>query len=160
MWVFDASSIIYGWDNYPPTQFPPLWDWMAIQIEANHLVIPRVAFEEVDGKIPECGRWLREHNLQQLPVNNAVIAEAMHIKRLLGIVGDSYHPKGVGENDIFIIATAKVHQSPLVSNEGMQNNLPNQLSKCKIPRVCLFPEVQVRCLNFIAFIKESEAIFG
>lgn len=160
MWVFDASSIIYGWDNYPPSQFPPLWGWMATQIEANQLVMPKVAFEEVDAKIPDCGQWLRGHNLQQLPVDNAVIAEALRIKGLLGIVGDRYHPKGVGENDIFIIATAKVHQSPLVSNEGMQNNLPNELSKCKIPRVCLLPAVQVRCLNFIAFIKESQAVFG
>lgn len=160
MWVFDASSIIYGWDNYPPSQFPPLWAWLATQIEGKQLVMPGVAYEEVNAKLPDCGRWPREHNLQQLPVNNAVIAEARRIKGLLGIVGDHYHPRGVGENDIFIIATAKAHQSPLVSNEGMQNNQPNELSKCKIPRVCLFPEVQVRCLNFIAFIKESGTVFG
>lgn len=160
MWVFDASSIIYGWDNYPPSQFPPFWNWMTTQIEANHLVMPSVAFKEVNDKIPECGQWLRAHNLQQLTVNNAITAEAVRIKGLLGIVGDNYHPKGVGENDIFIIATAKVYQCPLVSNEGMQNNLPNLLSKCKIPRVCLFPDVQIRCINFIEFIKESGAIFG
>ena len=47
MQVFDASSMIYAWDNHPERQFPPLWKWMALQIEGNELVMPSVAFDEV-----------------------------------------------------------------------------------------------------------------
>ena len=32
MQTFDASSMIYAWDNYPIEQFPPLWDWMGVQV--------------------------------------------------------------------------------------------------------------------------------
>ena len=47
MKVFDASSIIHAWDDYPFEQFPPLWDWMSEQIDAGEIVIPRVALDEV-----------------------------------------------------------------------------------------------------------------
>jgi uncharacterized protein DUF4411 len=158
--VFDASSMIYAWDNYPVRQFPPLWKWVAEQIEQNRLVMPRVAFEEVADKTPDCGDWLRENKLEQLEISNTIIQGSMRIKDLLGIVDDNYHPKGVGENDIFIIATAWVHKAELVSDEERQPTLPNIPSKRKIPAVCAMKEVDVRCMNFIEYIKDSDEIFG
>ena len=134
MRVFDASSMIYAWDNYPIGQFPGLWEWLAIQIEAKELVIPSVAFEEVQNKEPDCGQWLKDNNLEQLPINNAILQDAKRIKGLLGIVGDSYHAKGVGENDILIIATARLHGAELVSDEERQNYLPKIPSKRKSPQ--------------------------
>jgi hypothetical protein len=50
MQVFDASSIIYAWDNYPIRQFPGLWEWMVKQIEDEKLAIPSIAFDEVEKK--------------------------------------------------------------------------------------------------------------
>lgn len=158
MQVFDASSMIYAWDNYPVRQFPPLWEWMAIQIEEKELVMPSVAFEEVSNKMPDCGEWLKHNDLKQLAISNAILQDALHIKGLLGIVDDKYHPKGVGENDILIIATAHVHRAELVSNEGRQQ-LPPILAKRKIPAVCAMPQVSVPCINFIEFIKSSDVIF-
>jgi predicted nucleic acid-binding protein len=115
MQLFDASSIIYAWDNYPIRQFPGLWAWMAEQIAERTVVMLTVAFDEVENKIPECAAWLMNNHIEQLPVNNAIIQKALVIKRILGIVGDNYHSKGVGENDIFIIAAASVNQLRLVS---------------------------------------------
>ena len=158
MQVFDASSIIYAWDNYPIRQFPGLWEWMATLIEEKSLVMPSVAFEEVANKTPECGKWLNDNDLEQLEISNSIVQDAMRIKGLLRIVGDDYHAKGVGENDIFIIATARAHDAELVSNEGRQKS-PDKLSKRKIPAVCDMKEVDVRCLNFLEFIKRSDEIF-
>lgn len=53
MQVFDASSMIYAWDNYPVRQFPGLWQWIASQIKVEALVMPSVAFDEVAHKTPE-----------------------------------------------------------------------------------------------------------
>ena len=156
--IFDASSMIHAWDNYPVRQFPGLWEWLATQIEAKMLVMPNVAFEEVVHKTPDCGDWLRDNILERLDISNAVVQEAIRIKKLLGIVGDGYHPKGVGENDILIIATACVHRSELVSDEGRQK-LPDILAKRKIPAVCAMPDVSVSCINFIDFIKRSNVVF-
>jgi hypothetical protein len=158
MQVFDASSVIYAWDNYPISQFPGLWEWLAEQIKKNKLVMPRVAFDEVENKTPECGAWLKDNSIGLIDINNVILQEAVRIKKLLGITGDSYHVKGVGENDIFIIATASVHNSELVSNEGRQK-LPDILAKSKIPVVCAMQGVAVPCVNFIEFIKESGAVF-
>jgi len=159
MRVFDASSMIYAWDNYPLGQFPGLWEWMAGQIESKELVMPSVAFEEVSHKTPECGEWLKENNLEQLAISNAILQDAKRIKGLLGIVDDNYHPKGVGENDILIIATARQHGAELVSDEERQTNLPQVSSKRKIPAVCAMQTVSVSCINFIDYIKASGAVF-
>ncbi len=160
MQAFDASSMVYAWDNYPIRQFPGLWEWLAEQIATKILVMPDVALEEVSKEAPECGQWLEENDIKKIHVNNAIIQDAMRIKGLLGIVGDSYHPKGVGENDILIIATARAHGAKLISDEGKQNQLPDKMAKRKIPAVCDLDKVSVPCISFVEYIKRSDAIFG
>ena len=160
MLVVDASSIIYAWDNYPIRQFPGLWGWMAEQFADKHLVMPRVAYDEVNNKAPECSAWLKDVNTELFEITNAIIREALKIKALLGISSGNYHSKGVGENDIFIIATASVNTVGLVSDEGRQPKLPDIAGKRKIPAVCTMDEVGVQCMSFIEFIKQSEVVFG
>lgn len=159
MQAFDASSMIYAWDNYPLTQFPGLWDWIAKQIEAENLVMSSVAFEEVENKTPDCAIWLKEHNLSRLDMTNEILQEAIRIKELVGIVNDRYHSKGVGENDLLIIATAKIHDVELVSDEKRQLAPLNEPTKRKIPAVCAIPAVSVSCVNFLEYLKRSGAVF-
>jgi predicted nucleic acid-binding protein len=159
MQIFDASSMIYAWDNYPVRQIPGLWKWMAIQIEEKKLAMPSVAFDEVAHKTPDCVEWLRDNDLQKLEITNTILQDAMRIKQLLGIVGDKYHARGVGENDILIIATVRAHRAELVTDEERQPTLPREPSKRKIPAVCGMEEVAVPCINFIEFIKRSDEIF-
>lgn len=159
MRVFDASSMIYAWDNYPIGQFPGLWEWMAGQIESKQLVMSSVAFEEVGHKVPECSEWLKDNDLELLPVTGAILQGAMEIKASLGITGDAYHAKGVDENDLIIISTARSKGAELVSDEAKQPGPIQVPSKRKIPAVCAMPKVSVPCTNFIEFIKASGAIF-
>jgi hypothetical protein len=159
MQVFDASSMIYAWDNYPVGQFPGLWDWLEGEIENRNLMMPKVAFQEVKQKTPECAKWLKARNIVLLAPDSSIVGEALHIKALLGVAGDQYHPKGVGENDLFIIATARVHGGELVSDERRQTKVPLDPSKKKIPAVCAMDEVAVPCLSFIEFLKRSHEVF-
>ena len=156
--VFDASSMIYAWDNYPVRQFPGLWEWMATQIADEKIVMPTVAFDEVSHMAPECGEWLRDNGLVRLAITNPVLQDALRFKNLLGIQGDKYGA-GVDENDLLIIATARKHKSELVSDERRQPDLPKQKHNFKIPAVCAMPEVGVYCINFIQYLKRSEAVF-
>lgn len=158
MRVFDASSMIYAWDNYPIQQFPGLWEWMANQIGQGELAMPSVALDEVAHKAPECAEWLKACDLEVLEISNAILQDAMRIKNLLGVVGDKYHPKGVDENDLLIIATAASRNAELVSDESKQK-LPDIPAKRKIPAVCSMNEVGVACISFIEYIKLSGAVF-
>jgi predicted nucleic acid-binding protein len=160
MQAFDASSIIYGWDNYPIQQFPKLWNWMATQIQDKEIAMSVVAVSEVQGKTPDCCTWLKDNDLEQWPVGNNEIQEALRIKDLLGIVGDQYHVNGVGENDIIIISTCRLRGVGLVSDEKRQQVAPSIPAKRKIPSVCGMPTVGVACSNFLDFIKQSGEVFG
>jgi hypothetical protein len=158
--TFDASSIIYAWDNYPPEQFPPLWQWIAEKITSDAFSIPSVAFEEVRRRLPACAQWLDAEDVERIEMSNDVVQEASRIKKLLGIGDEGYGTKGVGENDLLIIATAKIYELQLISNEGRQTQLPKMLANCKIPAVCGMASVDVPCVDFITLIKESSQVFG
>jgi hypothetical protein len=164
MRVFDASSVIYAWDNYPLSQFPGLWNWIADEMSGNQFVIPETVLEEVRHKSPECAQWMTANGLCVIPVDSRILRAALQIKDVLGIVGDQYHPKGVDENDLLVISTAKVLGFCVVSDEAKQHwkkedRIPLR-AKFKIPAVCSLPECNVSCMSFIELIKNSGAVFG
>ena len=154
MYSFDASSMIHAWDNYPPSNphFVSLWEWIAEQIKNKAFSISKKALEEVIHKIPECGQWLNEHNIQVFALSPSALLIALGIKTSLGIEEENY-TRGVGENDLFIIAIAKETNTTLISEESKQNKLPQLKSNYKIPAVCALPDVAVQCVSFVELLK-------
>ncbi len=157
--ALDASSAIHAWDNYPIEQFPALWAWLADQIAAAKLTIAAVAMTEVEKKSPDCADWLKVQDITVLPITQDILTDALRIKSLLGIVGERYGT-GVGENDLFIIATIRARGVELLTDESRQPSLPTNMQKYKIPAVCALPGVRVQCLNFVEYFKRSKVIFG
>ena len=156
--TIDASSIIYAWDNYPINQFPKVWEWLCEEISNQTLIISKVAFDEVKAKVPECAKWMNECKIEKIGITSDILKFALDIHKLLGIDGDDYHPKGVGENDIIIIATAKIMETTLISNEK-QLGLPDIKKKYKIPNVCRLSEVDIECIDFLEYLKSSKRVF-
>jgi len=159
MHVLDASSIIHAWDNYPIEQFPGLWGWLKKETQSQQLAIPTVALEEVGHKYPECAQWLKDQAIKRLLMERDVILAALQIKQLLGIAGDKYNPKGVDENDIFIVVSAQFYGGVLITNESRQFGKQSDLTKRKIPAVCQMSGVNVEQLNFIEYIQQSKQVF-
>jgi len=156
--VFDASSLIHAWDNYPESQFPALWEWIARQFASDYFVLPSIAYDEISHKAPDCVLWLRARAVTPITVDNLILQEALRIMALLRIV-DGKYGRGVDENDILIIATAKVKGMHLVSEEARQSSAPLSPANMKIPAVCALPAVTVSCLNFVELFRESGVIF-
>lgn len=121
MYSFDASSMIHAWDNYPPENkhFDSLWEWFSNKMQSKEFVISKKAFEEVRHKIPECGTWLKDNNIKIYDLTSESLLIASDIKELLGIIEEKY-TRGVGENDLFIIAIAQELGTTLVTEEGRQ----------------------------------------
>ena len=151
--------MISAWDNYPSNQFPGLWEWMSERMMSGEFRMSRVASDEVKHKTPECGQWLKDHDVTLLPISPDTLLEAHRIKGLLGIDEEDYHVKGVNENDLLIIATARLSGSDLVSDEARQFSKPKDLRKRKIPAVCEMETIEVQCLSFLELIKGYGAVF-
>lgn len=116
------------------------------------------ALAEVDHMAPDCHTWLTHRGLVAVAITNDIVQETNRIKNLLKIVNDNYHVDGVDENDLFIIAMARLHGLSLVSQEH-QPTVPLNARRRKIPTVCKMASVSVPCMNFIEFIKNSGVVF-
>lgn len=157
MRVIDASSMIWAWDNYPIEQavMVGFWDWFGGEVAKGEVVVPAVALTEINHKVPACRDWLVENQVTVVPVTNQIVQLASAAKSLLGVVNDEYGPKGVDENDLLIIATAKAMGATLISDEGRQAIQPSNIKNCRIPTVCDMPQVAVDCERFLEYFKAS-----
>ena len=157
--AFDTSSIIHAWDHYPMKQFPGLWKWLSEEFRAGRFTMSEIAEAETKQRDKDCHAWLHANKVQVIPISQAILTEALKIKAALGIVNDRYHPDGVGENDLMIVATCVHGSIDLVSNENMQNELPQNRARYKIPAVCALAGVNVACINFRQLIIRSGKVF-
>jgi len=162
MFSFDASALIYFWDNYPERHayLKPLWnEWFASLVRDKTFAISEVAREQV--KTDDLVAWMKRERVEFETYN--ILAEdaaaAQQIKDELGIVDDNYSKDGgVDENDILIIAVAKRTGTILVSDEAKQpeSKLPSNKINYKIPAVCALESVGVRCINIAELLKREE----
>ena len=155
----DASGIIHAWDNYPIANFPPFWDWIGAEIANGNYAICEVALDEVGHNSPECSKWLKEHGIRKILLNEEILLQAAEIKGILGIAAENYHADGVDENDLLIAAAAAIEADTLLTEESRQPNLPLNRSRFKIPAVCELDEVSIASTNVRELIISSGMIF-
>jgi hypothetical protein len=156
---FDASGIIYAWDEYPIKNFPPFWKWIETQIFKGECKISQVALDEVGHKYPECAKWLRDKGIEKVRLTDEILKLAYQIKSVLEIDEEAYG-SGVDENDLLIIASAKIENNVLLTQEQRQPFDANRKMKnYKIPAVCELDEVSVVHKNVREWILESGEVF-
>ena len=99
-------------------------------------------------KEEELIKWLNALDVSKLT--------AQHEKetRLLSLKYEQEpNSQGASLTDIKLIAFAKVEKHAVVTQEKNQLSAPEKKSKYKIPLIC--KEEQVRCIDFLTFLKEN-----
>ena len=166
-YVIDSSSLIRIGEVYPKTCFG-VNSWVMEMINKGVvIVIPKIRDElkrisedpkkKIKVEIQEIYEDVRKvlDNLPKKSVfNDTEIADtASEIERELGL--SDIEEYGLSDEDLFLIASAKVHRSTVVTEELVQQgNFPNEYYK--IPRACEI--VGVNCVNLFGLF-ESEKVF-
>jgi predicted nucleic acid-binding protein len=154
------------WVNYPiqNPHFDAIWDWFALRVENEDFVISAVVFKEIEDmilygkvtdRIPEASKFISIlNNFKVYEQTKQELMIALEIKQLLEIEEYNYG-KGVGYNDLCIIANAKAINTILINNEAVQNTKPVEKKSYKIPAVCGMPEVGVTSLNLVELLNNN-----
>jgi len=147
-YTIDSSSLIYGWNTYPPDIFPGIWDHLEALIDKKIIFATDEVRVELDKKQDDLHEWVKAQSDFFVP-HDIEIQE--HVLQVLSNFPGLYDlKKGKSGADPFVIAHAIQNNYTVVTQEGWSNN-PD---KPKIPNVC--KEYDIRCINLLALMREKK----
>lgn len=127
--VIDSSILIAFERNQPQDVWPTLWDYVENLLRDGDAVVPREALTELERGTDDLGDWVKKTGAV-CDANDAMIAIVAQIS--------TKHPGWVQETknaaDPFIIATAKVLDAAIVTNERARNAATVD-SNMRIPQI-------------------------
>ena len=160
-YCIDASAFIAAWnESHPIDVFPGLWPQLA-DYQTNMVLIKPI-FDEIDpisssdkkmakkekaDKYP-LRTWMLDNQFAETPIDKSVESRSLEWGKGYQIKKDA---KGVSENDLKLIAYAKLNDKTVVTEEEKQTNKPQKKYKYKIPLVC--DEQEVECINFVEMLR-------
>ena len=159
-YCIDTNIFIASWYSlYPIKNFPSLWVQIA-QYQQNIVLITPIYGEiepissanknlsQVKQKTKYPLRtWLNTNQFSDIPIDDAVNQLSLELEKKYQIKNSS---RGVGKNDILLIAYAKIMDKTVVTYEAIQTQKPGKKYNYKIPLVC--KDEGVNCINFIDMI--------
>lgn len=156
----DANIFITAWNiYYPPHVFCTLWKQIAEH--HNQIVLIKPIFDEIDpisssdqklseeakkGKYP-LRIWMEDNHFTAAPVADSVRAASLSLEMEYET---NDNPKGANQNDITLIAYAKMEGKIVVTFEDKQKQKPGAKCNYKIPLVC--DEQGVECIKFVEML--------
>lgn len=156
----DADIFIASWNShYPIRIMPSLWEEIA-----NHrdrIVLIKPIFDEIDPvspadkKLPQFEKddkyplrmWLESNNFDGTAIDDETKRTSLELGKIYQTDEIS---KGAGQNDVTLIAYAKIKNKMVVTFEAKQRQPPLKKSDYKIPLIC--EENKVDCINFIEML--------
>ena len=160
-YCLDANIFITAWNSsYPMTVFPSLWEQLA-QCR-NNLVLIEPVFDEIDPissadkKLPKNKKrekyplrvWMIDNHFDAKLITDEINAVSLDLEKEYET---NNNPKGANQNDITLIAHAKVKEKIVVTYEENQTQKPAKKSNYKIPLIC--QEQDVECIDFIKMLQ-------
>ena len=92
--------------------------------------------------------WMIDNQFVAIFVNEFIESRALELEREYQVKSNS---KGVSENDLKLIAYAKLYNKTVVTEEGKQPEKPKKKCDYKIPLVC--DEQGVKYINFVEMLR-------
>ncbi|MDZ4099794.1 MAG: DUF4411 family protein [Methylophilaceae bacterium] len=133
-YVIDSSSLIHL-GQFFPSRFPTLWSHFEELSLNGKLISVRECRKEIEsyGKNDHIKQWAKNHSGIFLPATleeSHCIAQIFAIKHFNQLISEKAILQGKAVADPFLIASAKVNNSTLVTEELWKENA------AKLPNVC------------------------
>lgn len=156
----DANIFLTAWyKSYPRHIFFSLWKQLSEY--RNEIILIKPIFDEIepfspsDRKLPFDKKkkkyplrvWLEKNRFDTTDIDDETNAVSLDLEREYKISNES---KGAGQNDITLIAYAKIMGKTIVTFEAEQPQPPGKKSNYKIPLICR--EQDVVCIDFIKML--------
>ena len=142
-YVFDTSSFsVIG--NYYPDQFPTFWEKFNQAVVLGKIISVREVRRELEiyTPYPHISTWVKNHRAifsPPKPMEMQFVRNIFSVRHFQGLVSQKSVLRGLPCADPFIIATAKVINGCVVTEEKWKENA------AKIPNVCQHFEID--CTN-------------
>ncbi len=148
----DANVFITPWNtDYPMDIFPSLWEALAQHKE--NIVLIKPIYDEIDplttGKRGKLRQWLLKNKFMPIPVDENIQDISIKFENEYQINEKS---RGVGKNDLMLIAYAHKEEGTVVTFETKQAQAPDKKKNYKIPLVC--KEKDTACITFVEMLRK------
>lgn len=160
-YCLDANIFITAWNvYYPPHIFSTLWEQLAQN--QNDIVLIKPIFDEIDPISAADQKLTEDKKKEKYPLRvwmdnfftSTPISDDVKIASL-GFEKEyetNNGPKGANQNDITLVAYAKIEDKSVVTFEEKQPQKPGKKCNYKIPLVC--DEQKVKWMGFIEMLDQ------
>jgi Domain of unknown function (DUF4411) len=134
IYVIDSDSLITLGQFYP-SRFPTLWSHIELLANQGRLISVKECREEVENyyKTDHIKVWAKDHSsifLPATPEEGMFVAEIFKIAHFRQLISQKAALQGKHVADPFLIASAKIRNATVVTQEELKPNA------AKIPNVC------------------------
>jgi len=151
LYCLDTSVLIESWNNlYRPKSFPSFWEKIRDGFEQKQFISPWYVLNEIEKKDDDLYKWTKNISIFfYLFDENLEKEQTIIINKFRRLIDQG---KGRSMCDPWVIALAKIHKCPVVSQE-----YPKSDENPKIPDVCR--NLDLRCIKIADLIEEMGWIF-
>ena len=151
VYVFDSSSfIVVG--HYFPSNFPSFWERFNSAILESQIVSVREAYRELDNRATRHHLidWVNRNKeifLVPSPEETQFVAEIFSVRHFQQLINEKQRLTASPAADPFIVASAKVRNACVVTEESFKKNA------AKIPNVC--DHYGIECVTIQGFMDKE-----
>lgn len=155
IYVFDNSSLS-RLKHFFPEVFVSIWEGLDDLVQQNRLISTKEVWNEVQRGTPDkfVNDWLTARKEIFTTPDTAelqFVAKIFQVKHFHALIGEQQRLKGTPVADPFVIASAKIQEGTVVTEEQFKPHA------AKIPNVC--KHFNIECINLETFMKQQNWSF-